>query len=106
MVVSVDREKERVSLMMTVALDCASGMREVRLSDLSMGGCYVDSISGVSPNEPIGLKITFANGRTENIPGTVVYVHEGIGFGVQFEELNLEQRYLIAQVIRANGGSI
>ncbi|MBK9153011.1 MAG: PilZ domain-containing protein [Chloracidobacterium sp.] len=106
MEVLVEREKERVTVPMTVVVDCASGMREVRLTDLSMGGCYVDCMAGVRPDERVGLQITFSNGRTENITGKVVYVHEGIGFGVCFDELDLEQRYLIAQVIKEHGGSI
>jgi len=106
MEVLVEREKERVSVPMSVVVDCASGMREVRMTDLSMGGCYVDCMAPVRPDETVGLRITFPNGRSENITGRVVYLHEGIGFGICFDDLDLEQRYLLAQVIKEHGGSI
>lgn len=91
---------------MSVILDCSSGRREVRLSDLSTGGCYVDSIAPVRPEEVVGLKLLLREGRTEEIFGTVVYVHDGIGFGIQFNDMTREQRTVLEQLILLNGGKI
>lgn len=102
----IDRQHDRVMAPLSVVLDCSSGKREVRVTDLSVGGCYVDSIAGVQPNEPVGIKLSLPHGRTEEIFGTVVYVHDGIGFGVQFNDMTREQRTVLEQLILLNGGTL
>lgn len=104
--VLVERQQDRVSVPMSVILDCSSGKREVRMTDLSIGGCYVDSIAGVGPEEVVGLRLILPNGRSEDLSGTVVYVHEGIGFGVQFNDMTREQRTVLEQLIALNGGRV
>lgn len=91
---------------LTVFLDCSSGKREVRMTDLGVGGCYVDSIAGVQAEEVVGIKLTLPQGRCEQIFGTVVYVHDGIGFGVQFNDLTRTQRTILEQLVLINGGKI
>jgi hypothetical protein len=102
----IERENERVFLTQSVILDCSSGKREVRVTDLSTGGCYVDTICAIQPEEVVGLKFMLPHGRSEEIFGTVVYVHEGIGFGVQFNDMTRQQRTVLEQLILLNGGKI
>ena len=101
----VERQDNRVSVSLPVVLDCSSGLREVRVSDLSLGGCYIDGLALVRPEEEVGLKLVLLNGSAEKISGTVTYVHEGIGFGVQFNDLNDQQRSVIEQLIRSYNGA-
>ena len=101
----IERENERVSLVQPVELDSSSGRREVRVSDLSTGGCYVDSISPVQPNEIVGLTFVLSGAPEEKIVGTVVYVHEGIGFGVRFNDMSEQQEAMVKELIVRNGGS-
>lgn len=102
----IKRSQNRVNVPLSVVLDSISGHREVRLTDLSLGGCYVDSISSVRPEEIVKFKLSLPHGRTEEMSGTVVYVHEGIGFGIQFNDMTGEQRTVIEQVILINGGTV
>lgn len=102
----IDRQHDRVTAPISVILDCSSGKREVRVTDLSIGGCYVDSIAGVQAGEIVGIKIVLPQGRTEQIFGTVVYVHDGIGFGIQFNDMSREQRTVLEQLILLNGGKL
>ena len=102
----IERKQDRVSVPMSVILDCSSGRREVRVSDLSTGGCYVDSIAPVRAEEVVGLKLLLPRDYTVELFGTVVYVHEGIGFGIQFNDMTREQRTLLEQMILLNGGKI
>jgi hypothetical protein len=102
----IERENERVSLRQTVELDSSSGKHEVHVSDLSTGGCYVDTISQALPDEEVGLTFVLPHGRTEQIFGTVVYVHEGIGFGVRFNDLTPEKKMVLEQLILLNGGKL
>ena len=101
----IERE-ERITAPMAVMLDCTSGRREVRLSDISTGGCYIDSIAPVQPDENVDLKLVLDNGEIEEMSGTVVYVHPGMGFGVRFNELSERQKAMIEHIIQSNGGRI
>ena len=104
--VMVKREQNRVAVPLSVVLGSASGNCEVRLTDLSLGGCYFDSIFHVRPDEVVQFKLYLPQGRSEEMSGTVVYVHEGVGFGVQFNDMTREQRIVLEQVILVNGGTI
>lgn len=104
--VMIERQNERVSSALSVSLDCSSGKREVRVSDLSVGGCYVDSITAPQPEEAVVLKFILPQERSVNFSGTVAYVHPGIGFGVQFNDMTSEQRTVLEQLILLNGGRL
>lgn len=102
----VERQDDRVSVSLTVVLDCSSGLREVRVSDLSLGGCYIDGLALVRPDEVVGLKLVLRDGRSENVSGTVTFVHEGIGFGLRFNDLDVQQRSVIEGLVESYGGGI
>ncbi|NOT49113.1 MAG: PilZ domain-containing protein [Acidobacteria bacterium] len=104
--VMIDRQYDRIMAPLSVVLDCSSGKREVRVSDLSIGGCYVDSIAGVKAEEVVGIRLVLPRGRSEQVFGTVIYVHDGIGFGVQFNDMTREQRTVLEQLVLLNGGKI
>ena len=102
----VERQHDRVAVPLAVLLDCSSGKREVRISDLSTGGCYVDSIAPVQPEDIVGLKLLLSDDHTETLYGTVIYVHQGIGFGVQFNDMTREQRSILERIVLLNGGKV
>jgi len=93
------REQERVPYLKEVELECASGRREARISDLSPGGCYIDSIVAVVEREPVALSITTSSGDVLSFTGDVAYVLNGMGFGVRFTDLNDERKAFLDQVI-------
>ncbi len=102
----IRREQYRIAVPLTIVLESASGNREARISDFSMGGCYVDSISSVRQDECVRFTLALPSGRTLDMSGTVVYIHEGIGFGLQFSDITREQRIALEQVILASGGTV
>lgn len=91
---------------LTIELESASGNSEARITDLSLGGCYVDSIFGVQAGRKLNFNLALPSGRSGTMSGTIVYVHEGIGFGVQFNDLNSEQRTMLEQLILVCGRSM
>ena len=99
------REKERIQVSMGIVLESASGNREARISDLSMGGCFIDSIATFREGEIVQFKLSLSEEQTEDMSGEVAYVLEGIGFGVQFTGLSEEQHLLLSQIILAHGGT-
>ena len=73
-----------------VSIDCqvdgASVGSSMRLSELSVGGCYVDT--RVDFREGSRVTITAAFPSAELVfTGKVLYVHSGYGFGVGFDQL-------------------
>jgi hypothetical protein len=81
------RKHERKPIFTEIVLRSASGKREARISDLSMGGCFVDTIVNAQVGEEVSLKITFDPGYVLELTGTIAYVLEGNGFGVSFTDL-------------------
>jgi hypothetical protein len=85
-----------------VNFEC-SWRRDAQVSDLSASGCYVDS-------RHVPVVGTRAEFEIE-LPGGPVTVHGivrhglfGVGFAVQFDELDYDTRVRIASVV--NGGRI
>lgn len=101
----IPRAHNRINVPLSVTIDAASAHSESRISDLSMGGCYVDSLHFVRPDENVHLVLSLY-GKQAGFWGNVVYVHDGIGFGVKFSDLNYEQRETLEQIILLNGGKL
>ncbi len=95
------RELERIPFLTEITLEWASGRREARISDLSMGGCYIDTIASIPEGEKVSFEISTADGREMPFSGTVAYVLDGFGFGVKFDDLNESQREFLNGVIAA-----
>lgn len=98
------RETERIAISLTVVLDAASGKREARISDVSLGGCFIDSIATVREGESLSFSLSLSAGVSDKFYGEIVYVYPGIGFGLRFTGLTVAQRMLIKQIILENGG--
>ena len=96
------RRYERFSVSLSVVLDFTSGKREARISDISLGGCFIDSIASVRAGEQISFKINFPARHTAVIFGEVVYVYPGIGFGLRFVHFTKTERKLLEQIILQN----
>ena len=93
------RKHERSTFLTEVMLESASGRREARISDVSEGGCFVDTIVSVRPGEEISLSGTMSSGEPLSVKGKVAYVMEGFGFGVEFIELSEESQQAIAKML-------
>lgn len=97
------REQERIPLNLDVVLDSSSGKHEVRISDISFGGCYVDTIAPAAEGEPVTLKIQIPESEeTIAFTGTVAYSMERFGFGVRFTDLTDQQKAFLESMIGPN----
>jgi hypothetical protein len=81
----------------------ASGGHDVRIADVSEGGCFVESLSSVpaAPQDRVTVAIALTPSRDVCVEGYVTAVYHGIGFGVQFFDLGTEQRTEIREAVRA-----
>jgi hypothetical protein len=93
------RKHERSTFLTEIVLESASGKREARISDVSEGGCFVDTIVTVRPGEEVSLSGTLEGGENLNVKGKVAYVLDGFGFGVEFTEVSGESRQAINKIL-------
>lgn len=97
------RQHGRRTFLCTAALEFTSGNREARISDLSQGGCYVDSIVSVAEGDSVALVMTQPSGDWMRFTGTVAYTLPGLGFGIRFTNLTHGQSAFIDQLIQQKG---
>ncbi len=95
------RQHERVPYLTEVVLEFASGKREARISDLSEGGCYVESWAGVMPGDTVRFEMQTPAGESLPVVGEVTYAFEGMGFGVRFLEMDDAMRRRIIELVEA-----
>jgi hypothetical protein len=93
-----NREHERKSFLTEMVLECASGKRQVRVTDVSAGGCYVETIVAVQVGEEVKFDLTHPDGHFVSFTGEVAYHFEGLGFGVRFTNLNDEQKAFLYRI--------
>jgi hypothetical protein len=98
------RKEDRIAYLKEVELEFASGKRDARISDISAGGCYIDTIAQVPVGESVTLKISSSGGESVQFTGRVAYLLEGFGFGVEFTNLSDQQREFLNKIITSTAG--
>jgi hypothetical protein len=98
------RKEDRHSYLKEVELEFSSGKRSARISDISPGGCYIDTIAQVPAGEPVSLRISAADGETMEFRGKVAYILERFGFGVEFKDMTDEHRAFLAKLLASANG--
>ena len=93
------RSSERVPYYVEVTLESSSGKLETRISDISPGGCYIDSTATVNSGEKVAFELKRPDGTSLRFTGTIAYVLDGFGFGVQFTDLSDQQKAAIDEII-------
>lgn len=68
----------------------ASGETTCRISDISWGGCFIETKAEPGVGEQTVVAVPTRDGMIE-LPGRVVKVDRGFGFSVQFEQLTRQQ---------------
>ncbi|HUR96946.1 MAG TPA: PilZ domain-containing protein [Pyrinomonadaceae bacterium] len=98
------RKEDRHSYLREVELEFASGKRNARISDISPGGCYIDTISQAAVDEPIALQISTSYGESMQINGRIAYILDGFGFGVEFVDVTDRQREFLDRLVTSASG--
>jgi hypothetical protein len=79
----------------TEVIDLRSGSRMLaRVSDLSLRGCYVDTLNPSPVGSRVRLQIYRANAVLD-VPATVRSLHPASGMGLTFEDMTQEQRMML-----------
>ena len=93
------RKEDRYTYLKEVELEFSSGKRSARISDISAGGCYIDTISQVPVGENLKLHIAASTGESMEFTGKVAYILDGFGFGIEFTDLTDDHRRFIAELL-------
>jgi hypothetical protein len=92
------RRHGRLPIVVECSVEGISGHGSMRLSDLSVSGCYVDTSTSV----PLGAAVVIAT-VLQNQPvvltGRVAHTQPRIGFGVQFDALGADVVGLLQQFV-------
>ncbi len=69
-------------------------------SDVSLGGCYVESLNPVKVGQVLNVKFSLPSNKTLRFRGEVRYHQPTIGFGVQFLQLSPFEQQTLEALIR------
>ncbi len=86
------RTEIRFDVCLTARWQGSATNHNVRISDLSESGCYVDTILEVVAGETLLLEILLPNGLWFELQGVVAHHSPRFGFGVRFVNLDEKQR--------------
>lgn len=81
----------------------AAGRHEARTSDLSPGGCFIDTIAQAAVGEAVTVKLRLPAGGWIELRGEVTYQFPGLGFGVRFTGASAEDRRRLEWLVKAEG---
>ena len=95
------RKEDRFSYLKEVELEFASGKRSARISDISAGGCYIDTIAQIPVGERVTLHIASSGGQAMRFDGRVAYVLENFGFGVEFVDVTDQQSEFLKKIVES-----
>ncbi|HKR59131.1 MAG TPA: PilZ domain-containing protein [Pyrinomonadaceae bacterium] len=93
------RSNNRVGINLRARWDGISGQQEARIGDISLGGCYVDSLSRVDVGEFVALEVELPSGEWLPLRGEVTTCQEGVGFGLQFVGMTQEEETALKQIL-------
>ena len=100
------RSKPRLSVHLDAVWHGGEERHSARITDLSEGGCYLDTVGEVMSGEIVAFRVLLPDDDWLYLEGEVRHHHRGKGFGVQFVDLNEEQTeklLLLLQIAKEAG---
>lgn len=85
------RSKPRLSVHLDAVWHGGEERHSARVTDLSEGGCYLDTVGEVMVGEIVAFRVLLPDDEWLYLEGEVRHHSHGLGFGVQFVDLNEEQ---------------
>jgi len=93
------RKNNRTLLNLRARWNGNSGQQEARMGDISMGGCFVDSMSRVEIGELMELEVELPSGEWLPLRGHVTSCQEAVGFGMEFTDLTEHEMTALKEVV-------
>jgi hypothetical protein len=85
------RSKPRLSVHLDAVWHGGEERHSARITDLSEGGCYLDTVGEVLAGEIVAFRVLLPDDDWLYLEGEVRHHRHRVGFGVQFVDLNEEQ---------------
>jgi hypothetical protein len=94
------RERPRLRVSLDAEWDGNTGQQSAKVANISEGGCYLDTVGEVRRGEIVGFRVQLPDGDWLYLEGEVRHYSAGLGFGVQFLELDADQQQKIDVLIK------
>lgn len=95
------REDERAPVSIEARWEGQSGQHNARVADLSLGGCYIDTLGQAQIGEFIAFAIKRPDGKWLQLRGEVVSLDQHAGFSVAFTYLTEDEQIALARLINS-----
>ena len=96
------RNEKRWDVCLDAVWDGKSGNYTARVTDLSEGGCYVDTMGAAQVSEVITFKLQLPDGDWLELSGEVAHQTPPLGFGLRFINLTDDQLEKLRSLIQPN----
>src|SRR5688572_14451248 len=94
------RSKPRLSVHLDAVWHADEEKHSARITDLSDGVCDLDTVGEVMVGEIVAVRVLFPDGDRLYPEGEVRHHRHGMGFGVQFVDLNEEQMENLSRLLK------
>lgn len=94
------RTQSRFDVCLDARWQASATHKNVRVADISEGGCYVDTILEVTKGEHLALQMRMPDGEWFGVNAVVTHHYPQLGFGVRFVNLTDEDRHRLRGLIR------
>ncbi len=98
----MEQRRERRNHFTEIVFESASGQREARVSEVSLGGCFIDTIVDIPVGENVSFQI-LGKDPPIRFTGEVIYNFPGIGFGLSFTDLQPASEEYLKSVLAEAG---
>ncbi len=93
------REDPRRAVSITAYWEGLSGRHQARVSDLSLGGCFIDSLGRADVGEFLSLSLQMHDGAWLRLRGQVASVDPHTGFSIAFTYLTEDEQHALARLL-------
>jgi len=98
------REEDRIEVCLDAVWDGTMGKYSARITDLSEGGCYIDSLCEAYVGEVIQFNMQLPTGEWLELSGEIAHHVPQIGFGVRFVNLSDSNRQKLISILSGPSG--
>lgn len=93
------RSNQRKRLLLEARWESMSRKHEARVDDVSLGGCFVNTVSRVEVAQAVDLEIQLPSGEWLPLRGQVATYQPGVGFGMSFYSLSKEATVALRKLL-------
>jgi hypothetical protein len=94
------RTDQRVGVNLSTRWRGVTGTHEGRIEDLSITGCFVNTVGAVDIGEIVSLLIKLPSDQWLPLRGKVMSSQQMVGFGLSFSILDEKEQQALAELVK------